>query len=77
MDSSVTPLRHGELSLIQTTDFFYPNVEDPYMMVMAFVNKSSSAKNCIATQVNLCANIDLLYLCFVCAGKNCLCQCSK
>lgn len=32
MDSSVTPLRHGDLSLIQTTDFFYPNVEDPYMM---------------------------------------------
>lgn len=32
MDSSVTPLRHGGLSLIQTTDFFYPLVEDPYMM---------------------------------------------
>nr|CAD7417118.1 unnamed protein product [Timema poppensis] len=32
MDSSVTPLRHGGLSLVQTTDFFYPLVEDPYMM---------------------------------------------
>ncbi len=31
MDSSVTPLRHGGLSLVQTTDFFYPLVEDPYM----------------------------------------------
>ncbi len=31
MDSSITPLRHGGLSLVQTTDFFYPIVEDPYM----------------------------------------------
>ena len=31
MDSSITPLRHGGLSLVQTTDFFYPLVEDPYM----------------------------------------------
>lgn len=33
MDSCVIPLRHGGLSLVQTTDFFYPLVEDPYMMV--------------------------------------------
>uniref|UniRef100_A0AAZ3QIX5 selenide, water dikinase n=1 Tax=Oncorhynchus tshawytscha TaxID=74940 RepID=A0AAZ3QIX5_ONCTS len=32
MDSCVVPLRHGGLSLVQTTDFFYPLVEDPYMM---------------------------------------------
>lgn len=32
MDASVTPLRHGGLSLVQTTDFFYPLVEDPYIM---------------------------------------------
>ena len=32
MDASITPLRHGGLSLVQTTDFFYPLVEDPYMM---------------------------------------------
>lgn len=32
MDSSVTPLRHGGLCLVQTTDFFYPLVDDPYMM---------------------------------------------
>ena len=31
MDASVTPLRHGGLSLVQTTDFFYPLVDDPYM----------------------------------------------
>jgi len=31
MDSSITPLRHGGLSLVQTTDFFYPLVDDPFM----------------------------------------------
>jgi len=31
MDCSVTPLRHGGLSLVQTTDFFYPLCEDPYL----------------------------------------------
>lgn len=35
LDSCVIPLRHGGLSLVQTTDFFYPLVEDPYMMVTA------------------------------------------
>jgi len=32
LDSSVTPLRHGNLSLIQSTDFFYPLIDDPYIM---------------------------------------------
>jgi selenide,water dikinase len=32
MDCSVTPIRHGNLYLVQTTDFFYPLVEDPYVM---------------------------------------------
>ncbi|OPJ89144.1 hypothetical protein AV530_012308 [Patagioenas fasciata monilis] len=32
LDSCVIPLRRGGLSLIQTTDFFYPLVDDPYMM---------------------------------------------
>ena len=31
MDASITPIRHHGLSLVQTTDFFYPLVEDPYM----------------------------------------------
>uniref|UniRef100_A0A7S4IDY6 Selenide, water dikinase n=1 Tax=Vannella robusta TaxID=1487602 RepID=A0A7S4IDY6_9EUKA len=31
MDCSIVPLRHGNLSLISTTDFFYPLVDDPYM----------------------------------------------
>lgn len=32
LDACVTPLRHRDLSLIQTTDFFYSLVDDPYMM---------------------------------------------
>jgi selenide,water dikinase len=33
MDCSVIPLRHAGLVLIQTVDYFYPLVEDPYIMV--------------------------------------------
>ena len=32
MDCSITPTRHHNLSLVQTTDFFYPLVDDPYVM---------------------------------------------
>ncbi|KAM8712485.1 hypothetical protein ACLKA7_012918 [Drosophila subpalustris] len=32
LDCAVIPLRHGGLCLVQTTDFFYPIVDDPYMM---------------------------------------------
>ncbi|VDM95847.1 unnamed protein product [Thelazia callipaeda] len=32
LDSCVVPLRHKNLFLIQTTDFFYPLVDDPYLM---------------------------------------------
>ena len=32
LDSCVIPLRHAGLSLIQTTDFFYPLIEDAYTM---------------------------------------------
>lgn len=31
MDSCVLPTRHEGISIVQTTDFFYPLVEDPYM----------------------------------------------
>lgn len=31
LDSCVLPTRHKGLSLVQTTDFFYPLVDDPYM----------------------------------------------
>lgn len=32
LDSCVLPLRHGELLLVQSTDFFYPLIDDPYVM---------------------------------------------
>ncbi|KAM9678892.1 LOW QUALITY PROTEIN: selenide, water dikinase 1-like [Trichechus inunguis] len=32
MDTCVIPLRHGGLSLVQTTDYLYSIVDDPYMM---------------------------------------------
>ncbi|VDN81452.1 unnamed protein product [Brugia pahangi] len=32
LDSCVIPLRHRGLFLVQTTDFFYPLVDDPYLM---------------------------------------------
>lgn len=36
LDSCVIPLRHGGLFLVQSTDFFYPLVDDPYVMVRFF-----------------------------------------
>jgi len=33
MDACITPIRHGGLSLVQSTSFFYVLVDDPYMMV--------------------------------------------
>ena len=32
LDSCVIPLHHSGLNLIQTTDFFYPLINDPYIM---------------------------------------------
>jgi len=32
MDCTITPIRLGGLSMISTTDMFYPVLEDPYMM---------------------------------------------
>jgi selenide, water dikinase len=31
MDNSIVALKHPGLFLVSTTDFFYPNVEDPYL----------------------------------------------
>lgn len=44
MDSCVIPLRHRGLSLVQTTDFFYPSVEDPYMQVTVTEFRSTRKK---------------------------------
>jgi len=32
LDSCVIPTRHAGISLVETTDFFYPLINDPYMM---------------------------------------------
>ncbi|KAL1441042.1 hypothetical protein MTO96_008794 [Rhipicephalus appendiculatus] len=32
IECSLTPLRHGGLSLVQSVDYLYPLVEDPYVM---------------------------------------------
>uniref|UniRef100_A0A1I7YNK3 Selenide, water dikinase n=1 Tax=Steinernema glaseri TaxID=37863 RepID=A0A1I7YNK3_9BILA len=32
LDSCVIPLRHEGMFLVQTTDFFYPLIDDPYLM---------------------------------------------
>lgn len=62
MDSSVTPVRHGGLSLVQTTDFFYPLVDDPYMMgkkvcgkpKREFVKYRRTNKSNFVSDVSLC-----------------------
>ena len=33
MDSCITPIRHGGLSLVQTSSIMYPIIDDPYMLV--------------------------------------------
>ena len=38
MDCAVIPIRHGGLVLIQTVDYFYPLVDDPYIMVLFRLN---------------------------------------
>lgn len=38
MDASVTPLRDGKFCLAQTTDFFYPIVDDPYIQGKLYKN---------------------------------------
>ena len=53
MDASVTPLRHGGLSLVQTTDFFYPLVDDPYMQGIDL----TGTLKCIYTSVKLAGKI--------------------
>lgn len=40
LDSCVLPLRHGEFFLVQSTDFFYPLVDDPYVMVNISLKKT-------------------------------------
>lgn len=46
MDTCVIPLRHGGLSLVQTTDYIYPIVDDPYMMVRSSINFEVVESHC-------------------------------
>lgn len=58
MDASVTPLRHGGLSLVQTTDFFYPLVDDPY--VMGKITCANVLSDLYAMGVTECDNMLML-----------------
>ncbi|CAD6208921.1 GSCOCG00010734001-RA-CDS [Cotesia congregata] len=64
MDSSVTPLRHSGLSLVQTTDFFYPLVDDPYMMGKSIAGSKIACANVLsdlyAMGVTECDNMLML-----------------
>lgn len=58
MDASITPLRHGGLSLVQTTDFFYAMVEDPYMQ--GKIACSNVLSDLYAMGVTECDNVLML-----------------
>jgi len=58
MDASVTPLRHGGLSLVQTTDFFYPIVDDPY--IMGKIAAANTLSDLYAMGVTECDNMLML-----------------
>lgn len=66
MDSSVTPLpRFPELSLVQTTDFFYPNIDSPYWQGM--VACANVLSDLYAMGVTECDN--MLMILGVCRDK--------
>ena len=54
MDASITPLRHSGLSLVQTTDFFYPLVEDPYMQVSGMIHPKLERRSAVLLLLLLC-----------------------
>jgi len=58
MDCCVIPLRHGGFSLIQTTDFFYSLVEDPY--VMGKIACANTLSDLYAMGVTECDNMLML-----------------
>lgn len=43
MDCSVVATRHPGLFTVSTTDFFYPNIEDPYLQAR---DRSSTVRAC-------------------------------
>lgn len=58
MDCSITATRHHNLSLVQTTDFFYPLVDDPY--VMGKITCANVLSDLYAMGVTECDNMLML-----------------
>ncbi|KFM59680.1 Selenide, water dikinase, partial [Stegodyphus mimosarum] len=58
MDCSITPLRHGGLQLVQTTDLFYPICEDPY--IMGRITCANVLSDLYAMGVTECDNLLML-----------------
>lgn len=58
LDSCIIPTRHKDIKLVQTTDFFYPLVDDPYMQgKIACANVLSDL---YATGISNCDNMLML-----------------
>ncbi|KFD58509.1 hypothetical protein M513_00735 [Trichuris suis] len=58
MDSCVLPVYGGQLLLVQTTDFFYPIVDDPY--VMGRIACANTLSDIYAMGVTSCDNMLML-----------------
>lgn len=58
VDCCITPIRHGSYSLVQTTDFFYPLVEDPYMQ--GRIAGANVLSDLYAMGVHQCDNVSLI-----------------
>jgi len=58
MDACITPIRHGGLSLVQTTSILYTLIDDPYMM--GKVACSAVLSNMYAMGVTECDNMLML-----------------
>lgn len=58
LDSCVIPLRHPGLRLVQTTDFFYPLVDDPY--IMGRITCANVLSDLYAMGVSECDNMLML-----------------
>lgn len=58
VDCCILPLRHPDLSLIQTTDFFYPLVEDPY--VQGRIACANVLSDLYAMGVSECDDVSLI-----------------
>lgn len=58
LDSCVIPLRHPGLRLVQTTDFFYPLIDDPY--IMGRVTCANVLSDLYAMGVSECDNMLML-----------------